>query len=60
MRDLIHPQIVVERIGMNHDEGQTFAGNFVVDSQAVRGGIGHRKVFKTFNPFNRFAPFKSR
>jgi len=43
MRDLIHPQIVVERIGMNHDEGQTFAGNFVVDSQAVRGGIGHRK-----------------
>ena len=31
MRDLVHPQIVIEGIGVDHDEGKPLAGNFVVD-----------------------------
>ena len=35
MGDLVHPQVMVERICMNHDERKAFAGNFVVNFNAV-------------------------
>jgi hypothetical protein len=41
MRDLIHPEVVVERVGVDHDKREPFAGNFVVDSEAVGGAVGH-------------------
>jgi hypothetical protein len=27
---------------MNHDEGKTFAGNFVINLKSVGGAVGHR------------------
>src|SRR5213594_846829 len=35
LSDLVHPQVMVERICMNHDERKAFAGNFVVNFNAV-------------------------
>jgi hypothetical protein len=32
---------MVEWIGMHHDEGKSFAGDFVVDFQSVGGAVGH-------------------
>jgi hypothetical protein len=42
VRDLIHPQVMIERIGMDHDEGKSLARNFVVDFETVGGAVGHR------------------
>src|SRR5687767_8109706 len=39
VRDLVHPQVMIERIRVHHDEGETLAGDFVVDFDAVGGGI---------------------
>src|SRR5215510_3605194 len=44
--DLIHPQVVVEGIGVDHHERQAFAGNFVVDSDAIGGAVGHDQFGK--------------
>ena len=55
VRDLIHPQVMVEGIRVNHDEGETFAGDFVVNFYAVGAAVHLRKLFKPFQPFYRFA-----
>src|SRR5262249_44034778 len=39
--NLIHPQVVVEGIGVDHHKRQAFAGNLVVDSDPIGGAVGH-------------------
>jgi hypothetical protein len=41
MRNLIHPQVVIKGVGVDHDKRQACAGNFVVDFDAVGGAIRH-------------------
>jgi hypothetical protein len=62
MRDLIHPEIVVKGVGVDHYERQTFAGNFVIDLDAVGGAVGHAclAAFKPFKPFKMFNPLRPR
>src|SRR6266511_1421626 len=52
--DLVHPQIMVKWIGVNHDEGKAFAGNFVVDFNAVGGAVHFIEIvtFKTYSTAN--------
>ena len=54
MRDLVHPEIMIEGIGVNHDEGKTFAGDFVINLKSVGGTVHEFPIagFKTFKPFN--------
>jgi len=42
--DLIHPQMMIEGIGMNHDKGHAFAGDFIINFYAVGGAVGHSQL----------------
>ena len=41
MSDLVHPEIMVKGIGMDHYKWKSFTGDFVIDFNAVGCAVGH-------------------